>query len=47
MKEETVLYPAIDGGLDAAGLAELVRAMDAIPEERYACCCHAHGAATP
>ncbi|MFI5349039.1 MAG: hemerythrin domain-containing protein [Elusimicrobiota bacterium] len=42
MKEEAVLYPAIDQGLDRAGLDAAQKAMDAIPEERYACCCHAH-----
>ncbi|MBI4060418.1 MAG: hemerythrin domain-containing protein [Elusimicrobia bacterium] len=42
MKEEQILYPAIDMGLDAAGLDAIRKAMDAIPEERYACCCHAH-----
>jgi hemerythrin superfamily protein len=40
-KEETILYPAIDAGLDSSGLEKLTKAMDAIPEERYACCCHA------
>ncbi|MFI5361049.1 MAG: hemerythrin domain-containing protein [Elusimicrobiota bacterium] len=42
MKEEQMLYPAIDQGLDAAGLDAARKAMDAIPEERYACCCGAH-----
>jgi iron-sulfur cluster repair protein YtfE (RIC family) len=42
MKEENVLYPAIDTGLGQAGLDSVQKAMDAIPEERYACCCHAH-----
>ena len=42
MKEERMLYPAIDTGLDQDGLASVQKAMDAIPEERYACCCHAH-----
>ena len=42
MKEERILYPAIDNGLDAAGLAAVQKAIDAVPEERYACCCHAH-----
>ena len=41
-KEEHILYPAIDGGLDADGLMAVQKAMDAIPEERYACCCGAH-----
>ncbi len=40
LKEESVLYPAIDSGLDQAGLDLARKAMDAIPEERYACCCH-------
>lgn len=46
MKEEQILYPAIDSGLDAAAAAEVKAAMDAVPEERYAVCCggagHAH-----
>lgn len=42
VKEEQILYPAIDMGLDAGGLDSVQKAMDAIPEERYACCCHAH-----
>jgi iron-sulfur cluster repair protein YtfE (RIC family) len=42
MKEERILYPAIDNGLDSGGLVSVQEAMDAIPEERYACCCHAH-----
>jgi len=41
-KEESILYPAIDQGLDAAGLAGARKAMDSIPQERYACCCHAN-----
>lgn len=41
MKEEHMLYPAIDGSLDAGGFASVKKAMDAIPEERYACFCHA------
>lgn len=42
MKEEQILYPAIDMGLDRSGIDSVQKAMDAIPEERYACCCHAH-----
>lgn len=42
MKEESVLYPAIDNGLYSGGLVSVQKAMDAIPEERYACCCGAH-----
>ncbi len=42
MKEERVLYPAIDQGLDKAALDAVQKAINAIPEERYACCCHAH-----
>ena len=41
MKEERVLYPAIDEALGQEGLALARAAMEAIPEERYACCCHA------
>lgn len=47
MKEEHILYPAIDSGLDAAGLEKVKSAMAAVPEERYAVCCggagHHHG----
>jgi regulator of cell morphogenesis and NO signaling len=42
MKEEHILYPAIDNGLDRSGLDSVQKAMDAIPAERYDCCCHAH-----
>ena len=42
MKEERILYPAIDQCLDRAGIESAQKAMDAIPAERYACCCHAH-----
>ncbi len=41
-KEEMILYPAIDDGLDKAGLAAAQKAMDSIPAERYACCCGSH-----
>lgn len=45
MKEEQILYPAIDNFLGEPGVAEVKKAMESIPEERYACCCHAahHG----
>ncbi|MDE2291134.1 MAG: hemerythrin domain-containing protein [Elusimicrobia bacterium] len=42
MKEENILYPAIDAQLDAEGVAAVKKAMDSVPEERYACCCQAH-----
>ncbi|MBI3297214.1 MAG: hemerythrin domain-containing protein [Elusimicrobia bacterium] len=42
MKEEEILYPAIDQSLEAGELEKVEKAMAAIPEERYACCCHAH-----
>ncbi|OGR75277.1 MAG: hypothetical protein A2X40_06035, partial [Elusimicrobia bacterium GWC2_65_9] len=42
MKEEHILYPSIDMGLNKVGLDSVQKAMNAIPEERYACCCHAH-----
>ncbi|MFI5345486.1 MAG: hemerythrin domain-containing protein [Elusimicrobiota bacterium] len=42
MKEEMILYPAIDQGLDAVGLESARKAIEAIPEERYACCCGSH-----
>lgn len=44
MKEEHVLYPEIDDGLAPGELAEVQKAMAAIPAERFACCCHAHEA---
>ncbi len=39
MKEERILYPSIDQVISAEERAELYRAMDAIPEERYRTCC--------
>lgn len=39
MKEEQILYPAIDLALGKTGLDPVWKAMNAIPEERYACCC--------
>lgn len=47
MKEERILYPAIDAGLDAKAIKRVKTEMDALPAERYAVCCggegHAHG----
>lgn len=42
MKEERILYPAIDEKIGAEGAAEAKKAMDAIPAERYAQCCGGH-----
>lgn len=39
MKEEHILYPAIDQGLDADGVRKVKEAMDAVGPERYASCC--------
>ena len=36
MKEERILYPAIDQALDDDAVKAVEQAMDAIPEERYA-----------
>ncbi len=38
-KEEQVLYPAIDKLIDETEKANVFRAMQEIPEERYAHCC--------
>ncbi len=38
-KEEAVLYPGIDGCLAEAEAAGLIKAMQALPAERYAHCC--------
>jgi len=38
-KEESVLYPGIDGCLSEAEAAGLIKAMQALPAERYAHCC--------
>lgn len=39
MKEENILYPAIDHLLSAEEVKEVFRKMEAIPPERYAACC--------
>ncbi len=41
-KEEQVLYPALDSTLSETEVAEIFRAMEAIPAERYLTCCGAH-----
>ncbi len=38
-KEEQVLYPAIDDFLNEEERTAIFRAMDEVPEERYATCC--------
>lgn len=43
MKEESILYPGIDDGLDADAVRGVKEAMDAVPEERYAVCCGGEG----
>ena len=42
-KEESVLYPGIDGCLSEAEAAGLITAMQALPAERYAHCCTGGG----
>ena len=42
MKEQRVLYPAIDAAMGKEGIAKIEESMQAIPEERYACCCQSH-----
>lgn len=46
-KEEHILYPAIDDGLDARALEETFARMQAVPSERFDVCCggegHGHG----
>ncbi len=44
MKEEKILYPAIDAALGEEGIARIEESMRAIPEEKYACCCQSHPA---
>lgn len=39
-KEELILYPAIDDSATDADLHSVFEAMEKIPEERYAQCCH-------
>lgn len=39
MKEERILYPAIDQIVSAEERADIVQAMKDLPEERYAKCC--------
>ncbi len=41
-KEECVLYPSLDSLLIPAEVAEIFRAMEAIPAERYLTCCGGH-----
>ena len=43
LKEERVLYPAIDNLLADDERASLFERMRTIPEERYRVCCGAHG----
>ena len=42
-KEESVLYPGIDGCLSEAEAATLITAMQALPAERFAHCCTGAG----
>lgn len=42
MKEENVLYPAIDRLLSVEELKGVFRRMEAIPPERYTTCCGGH-----
>lgn len=41
-KEEQVLYPALDSMLVGNEAAEIFRAMEAVPAERYLTCCGVH-----
>lgn len=41
-KEEGILYPSVDAQIGPRGVAAVQKEMEAIPEERYACCCHSH-----
>jgi len=43
MKEEQILYPAIDEGLDAEAVKRVKNKMDSLPPERYAACCGGAG----
>lgn len=40
MKEENILYPAIDRLLSAEEVKEVFRKMENVPPERYAACCN-------
>lgn len=42
IKEERILYPAIDHGLEAGELAAVEKALEAIPEQTSCGCGHAH-----
>jgi hypothetical protein len=42
MKEERILYPAIDKVLEDSERATLFKAMEDMPSERYEICCR-HG----
>jgi len=42
LKEERILYPAIDGILDQDSRAALFKAMEAVPSEDYGTCCGHH-----
>ncbi len=44
MKEEKILYPAIDAAMGKEGIVKIEESIRAIPEERYACCCQSHHA---
>ena len=42
-KEESILYPGIDGCVSETEAAALITAMQALPAERYAHCCSQSG----
>jgi regulator of cell morphogenesis and NO signaling len=42
MKEENILYPAMDRAADGDDLDSIFKEMRDLPEEKYAVCCH-HG----
>jgi len=42
MKEESILYPGIDELISEQDAADMFRAMEEIPEEKFASCCGSH-----
>lgn len=42
MKEESILYPGIDELISEQDAADMFRAMEEIPEEKYMTCCGSH-----
>lgn len=46
LKEENILYPAIDRHLRSEEVEAVFASMKALPEERYHTCCHNHEGTT-